>query len=241
MWCPSCSADVAAELSVDDRRFLCTRCQTELGLTAATMRPAVSEPIAAERDARELLAKWSTHSVLDQPLRTVYPRESALNPVPLDASQGEPEAKPEPTVRIRRHKLVRRAPAIRVEDQSDRRDPGVNGPLPTRTGLWLSTVGQLAAYAGIGLITCGTALVIWSHYGGPVSYAPTGWLISALGQMLFFLGLVNLVSGSLDHTSAEVRQQIEQLRSERHRVDPAHEHGAVHRPHSRRKLRREAA
>ena len=32
MWCPSCRADVAAELSTDNRRMLCARCQTELGI-----------------------------------------------------------------------------------------------------------------------------------------------------------------------------------------------------------------
>jgi hypothetical protein len=199
MWCPSCSADVAAELTADERRFLCTRCQTELGLTAATTRPTIAKPVVAERDARELLARWSADTLLDEPLRPVVPKE--------------PAAVPPPPEKVRQRVIVRRE-AARAVMPAEAPVVTETEALPSRSGLWLSTLGHLAAYAGIGLITCGTALVIWSHYGGLASYAPRGWLINVLGQMLFFLGLVNLVSGGLEQSSADLRDQLARLRSQ---------------------------
>ena len=69
MWCSSCRADVAAELSTDNRRMLCTRCQSELGVAASATPLTSTTPrtVETERDARELLARWSTQNLLDQP------------------------------------------------------------------------------------------------------------------------------------------------------------------------------
>jgi predicted Zn finger-like uncharacterized protein len=76
---------------------------------------------------------------------------------------------------------------------------------------WTSVVGQLVAYAGVALLTVGTTLIIWSYFGGPANYAPTGWLTTTAGQMLLFLGVVTLVSGGMEQTSEEVRTRIERL------------------------------
>lgn len=251
MWCPSCSADVAAEVTADERRFLCTRCQTELGLTAATTRPAITTPLAAERDARELLAKWSAQSLLDEPLRPVVPApKPVLEPAVMEAPVETPPVvvsipQPEP---IKRRKIRRRESSNFGRESivsSMVENSTTNPPRRASSGVWLSTMGHLAAYAGIGLITCGTALVIWSHYGGPASYAPTGWLIAALGQMLFFLGMVNLVSGGLEQTSADLRQQIAELELRHGRIDEAHPPRELAGPHFGRKRshrrRRDAA
>jgi hypothetical protein len=247
MWCPSCSADVAAELTADERRFLCTRCQTELGQTAATIRPAVAKPAAAERDARELLARWSAHTLLDELLRPVVPKEPVPSPVvALPMASRKPETKSAPVVtppseKIRRRVVVRREAAsvampVELPIITEKEVP------PSRSGAWLSTLGHLAAYAGIGLITCGTALVIWSHYGGPASYAPSGWLINALGQMLFFLGLVNLVSGGLEQSAADFREQLLRLRTQLQRLETERSQEASSRPRRRtRTSRRDAA
>src|SRR5690349_8101840 len=104
MWCPSCSADVAAELTADERRFLCTRCQTELGLTAATVRPPVTKPAAAERDARELLARWSADTLLDEPLRPVMPKDQPQGStvsLPIVTAKTEPDAPSPENIRRR--------------------------------------------------------------------------------------------------------------------------------------------
>jgi hypothetical protein len=84
-------------------------------------------------------------------------------------------------------------------------------PHQPRGSNWASTIGQLVAYAGIGLLTVGTTLVLWGHFGGPASYAPTGWLVSTVGQMFLFLGVLTLVSSGLEQTTAEVARRIDAL------------------------------
>jgi predicted Zn finger-like uncharacterized protein len=76
---------------------------------------------------------------------------------------------------------------------------------------WTSIVGQLIAYLGVALLTIGTTLIVWSYFGGPANYAPTGWLTTTAGQMLLFLGVVTLVSGGMEQTSEDVRTRIERL------------------------------
>lgn len=84
--------------------------------------------------------------------------------------------------------------------------------------------GQLLAYAGVGVLTVGTGLVVWGYFGGPDSYTPTGWLLATAGQMLLFLGVVTLISGGMEQTTHEVTQRIERLgdhiiRIERHTAE----------------------
>ena len=71
--------------------------------------------------------------------------------------------------------------------------------------------GQVLAYAGVGLITVGTTLVLWSWFGKVPQYAPTGWLICTVGQMLLFLGVTTLISGGMQQTSHEVTRRVEYL------------------------------
>src|SRR5689334_5908751 len=78
MWCAVCRADVAAELSADNRRMLCARCHAELGTAAGAMeRPAAGlRTQETERSARELLARWSTQHLLEPPLVGSFPTTS---------------------------------------------------------------------------------------------------------------------------------------------------------------------
>jgi hypothetical protein len=71
--------------------------------------------------------------------------------------------------------------------------------------------GQLLAYAGVGLLTVGTALVLWGYFGEIERYASTGWLLSTGGQMLLLLGIVTLVAGGMQQTTFEVTERIEHL------------------------------
>ena len=74
--------------------------------------------------------------------------------------------------------------------------------------------GQVLAYLGVGLITVGTTLVLWSYFGKSVqhaAYAPTGWLICTVGQMLLFLGVTTLISGGMQQTSHEVTRRVEYI------------------------------
>ena len=93
-------------------------------------------------------------------------------------------------------------------------------------------IGQILAYSGVLALTVGTALVIWSYFGGPADYAPTGWLITTGGQMLLFLGVVTLVAGGLEQTSRDVRVRIESLGERLIRIEHAATNHALKGPHS---------
>ena len=64
-------------------------------------------------------------------------------------------------------------------------------------------------------------MVMWSYFGGPANYAPTGWLIATAGQMLLFFGVVTLVSGGLEQTTEQVNKRIEQLGDHIIRIEQA--------------------
>ncbi len=90
-----------------------------------------------------------------------------------------------------------------------------------KKGGWVSIAGQMLAYCGVATLTVGSALVLWSYFGGPDNYAPTGWLISTAGQMLLFLGVVTLVSGGMEQTSEEVKQRMRTLGDSLIRIEQA--------------------
>jgi hypothetical protein len=71
--------------------------------------------------------------------------------------------------------------------------------------------GQLLAYAGVGVLTVGTVLVLWGHFGSVAQYASTGWLVATGGQMLLMLGVVTLVSGGMQQTTHEVSRRVERI------------------------------
>ncbi len=76
---------------------------------------------------------------------------------------------------------------------------------------WFSGIGQGLAWLGILGLTAGTSLVIVGYFGGPAGYAPMGWLVSTIGQMLLFLGIVTLVSSGMEQTTQEVRRTVNEV------------------------------
>lgn len=100
-------------------------------------------------------------------------------------------------------------------------DPAFWRTEPSSSGNWTSAAGQLLAYAGVLGLTVGACMVVWSYYGGPATYAPTGWLIATAGQMLLFFGVVTLVSGGLEQTTEQVNKRIEQLGDHIIRIEQA--------------------
>lgn len=84
---------------------------------------------------------------------------------------------------------------------------------------WVGVAGQFLAYGGVAVLTVGTVLVLWGHFGGPDVYAPTGWLITTAGQMLLFLGVVTLISGGLESTTREVTRRIDALARQLRRIE----------------------
>lgn len=84
-------------------------------------------------------------------------------------------------------------------------------PKGKKPGKVESVAGQLLAYGGVGLLTVGTALILWGYFGGPVRYAPTGWLVATVGQMILLLGVVTLISGGMQQTTHEVGMRVADL------------------------------
>jgi hypothetical protein len=280
MWCPSCRADVAAELSTDNRRMLCTRCQSELGLaaTAILQNSKMSATVEMERDARDLLSRWSSQSLLDPPLpaTSVFTQVVNSTPTPIQKSADNPasptsqalrsetpppgplrepqsaapslaiqtrtESTSTPQEPIPHRTVVPERNPDQLPEQSSRslaHAPALQAPasppvktkhgtqtgnhdIPvgtTRRAPGLSTfLGQICAYAGVVLLTVGSVLVMWSFFGGPANYMPTGWLTAAVGQMLLFLGVVTLISSGMEQTIAEVTWRIDHLAEEIHHM-----------------------
>lgn len=100
-------------------------------------------------------------------------------------------------------------------------DPAVWRSEPNETSGWSSVAGQFLAYAGVLGMTAGACMVVWSYFGGPANYAPTGWLLATAGQMLLFFGVVTLVSGGLEQTTEQVNKRIEQLGDHIIRIEQA--------------------
>ena len=273
MWCSSCRADVAAELSTDNRRMLCARCQSELGVAAFEPPRVVNAPrtIETERDARELLARWSAQNLIDvgssSPVnarasstashenvgtRPEHPLDPPQMKVPAPSAQftaaaqnDNPDSseaissdskppKSSGTKRSDRKKLNAGPKLARTTDDDSSEDESkihssenaqtnldhdhvvrdaLQKQLARRTS-WSTAAGQLCAYAGVGLLTCGTVLVMWSYFGGPAEYMPKGWLTAAVGQMLLFLGVVTLISAGMEQTVHEVSWRIDHLAEE---------------------------
>ena len=254
MWCAACRADVAAELSSDNRRMLCARCRSELGTAAGSIdRPAVEPRLQdTERNARELLARWSTQHLLEAPIAGGPPvavpppaaRPSGSSselpterlhrfdgahsgaPAPvISASDSPDQSKPKSDDQLRERRRRRKVPRPHLAaTPPDDTTPNPSAPLPhddlvrlavkqppLREGNWTTTIGQLCAYGGVAVLTLGTVMVLSGYFGGPANYAPTGWLVAAVGQMLLFLGVVTLVSGGMEQTVDEVAWRIDHL------------------------------
>jgi hypothetical protein len=168
----------------------------------AESAPPRREARVARRPSQRSFRVDSGHSSEDQtPAHAPHPARDvyAAHGSRLDASHAAP------------------SPHFDIEAAFDqRRKPGRG------ESLW----GQLLAYAGVGVLTVGTGLVVWGYFGGPDSYTPTGWLLATAGQMLLFLGVVTLISGGMEQTTHEVTQRIERLgdhiiRIERHTSEQA--------------------
>jgi uncharacterized membrane protein len=82
---------------------------------------------------------------------------------------------------------------------------------PPKQPSWAVTTGHWLAYTGVLGLTIGTAVVVGGYFGGNSNYTPTGWLIVTVGQMLLFLGVINMVSGGIEQSNDEVTHRIEVL------------------------------
>jgi hypothetical protein len=257
--------------------MLCARCQSELGVAAAVLPHAAKTPGAdeTERDARELLARWSSQNLLEPPLpittafvkpensietlapkfdrhiafdskssppqvlsRTDDRRESTHSAafIPMmqpdeQKSSGDEAIRRGGDFSIRNHDSIgehstKTPPNAHQQPVGTHSFPSNHDQMPhealhspkLRRANLTTLVGQVCAYSGVGLLTFGSVLVMWSFFGGPANYMPTGWLTAAVGQMLLFLGVVTLISSGMEQTVAEVTWRIDHLAEEVHHM-----------------------
>lgn len=227
MWCPQCESEVATEVAQDGQSLLCVNCRGEVRrLNAPSLHPDIQR-------ARDILSRLSA--------ATSPPPDGADDPVELDEVIEAAGALPPPPAPQRQFRIDRPHPtsevaqahvggppapqAIRATQESTirRRSDEGHAELPaphfevqparprTAPGRGESTWGQLLAYAGVGVLTVGTSLVVWGYLGGPPTYAPTGWLVATAGQMLLVLGIVTLVAGGMQQTTHEVSSRVAHL------------------------------
>ena len=231
MWCPVCSADVATELSTDDRRLHCARCGVELRLSEAALhrwqgsaeRP---EDLLARWTAEEILAMESRHSVAEEQLSRETNFNSGTNPAP---SQNPLPTQPSPN------------PTSRSRSQAPKRRALKQPSSPSSAQGWVAAAGQLAAYGGVLLLTGGTAMVISAHYSGNVSNAATGWLTASVGQMLLFLGVITVVSQGIEQTRRELQLKLSKLERRLKRLTPREQHHTPNDPSAPAHCHRSAA
>lgn len=234
MWCDRCRTDAAAEISGSTGRAACATCGNDLG---PIRRPATdhARELLRKWSAGIDLEVIPESSVERPDLTSPMPtRDSALvsttmvkrdrirqnaDAVPRDRNSRQDDSSTEPPIAVMPFATtVETPPAIRIDaaHTEGAKTPHFDVQLAIaagsdRGGNGAQIIGQVLAYAGVLSLTVGTALVIWSYFGGESDYAPTGWLVATGGQMLLFLGVVTLVAGSLEQTNREVRVRVEAI------------------------------
>mgnify|MGYP002622519938 CR=1 FL=1 len=239
MWCPKCESEVATEVAADGQSLLCASCRNQVRrlstpslhpdirrardildrLSAATSAPQEPEEAAPSEDDEpveldEVLAAAVSDFEEEEPEEFAEPqvpkqfRVDRPHPVADFAHSHVGAAQPQsasgahpPRQRNDEPHAVLSAPHFDVQPARPRTAPGRGE----------STWGQLMAYAGVAVLTVGTALVVWGYLGGPATYAPTGWLVATVGQMLLLLGVVSLVAGGMQQTTHEVSSRVAHL------------------------------
>lgn len=163
--------------------------------SAESARPADSPKM---RPRRPHLKQPATRPPVDHQM------ETGAGSIQTESDSSPPAAEPDRSSRSRKIRIDAAHPAVPAP-HADLSSAGQKS-----AGQWLNGVGQGLAYLGILGLTAGTSLVIVGYFGGPASYAPTGWLVATIGQMMLFLGVVTLVSNGMEHTSAEVRRAVDE-------------------------------
>lgn len=243
MWCDKCKADVAAMASADTERLYCTTCGSDLPRPARVV-PA-GQPHAAPTarkslsDPRELLARWAREDALGSlDLSAPVKREPAVESrMQLRFDAAHPTIPPQTNFAERPFRQGPPTPQTQPPAAADMpaRDVvihpphGVNRPhfepapvpLADKSSRWVTTVGQMCAYFGVGGLFIGTVLVLMGYFAGPSSYVTTGWLVTTAGQMLLFLGVITLVSGGMEQTTQEVARRIDSIGQRLIRIENA--------------------
>ncbi len=156
-------------------------------------------------DGSRAAANWlDGHAAAPSPLdgQAATPRQTGGQPVQPAQLDGRPQHAT-PHARLDQPHQHAQPPHVDV--------PGSSSDEADQQSSVLVWAGQLLAYLGVLGLTAGSCLVLWSYFGGPVHYAPTGWLVTTASQMLLFLGVVTLISGGLEQTTRVLTRRIDRL------------------------------
>ena len=240
MWCAKCQADVSTDVAANGQSINCTTCGSEVRKTQApSLHPEIrrarqlieelssndagvdspesettpENPEAVSQQTEESPAKpqaakqtLTSRPVRDRNFRVdiAHPTEhGSHSPPPNSPARAGAAASGKPQFREDEGHQAVAAPHFDLAAMPQKGKPG------KAESIW----GQLLAYGGVAVLTVGTALVLWGHFGGPPEYAPTGWLVATAGQMLLFLGVVTLISGGMQQTTHEVTSRVEYIGS----------------------------
>lgn len=170
---------------------------------------SVSEGSVSASDTKWRLDAGASPDVPQPAVQSARSFDAAGNPVPpisIDSDRNE-------------HSETARDDSFVSATEFPNPVPPANLKPPQASG-FVGGIGQVLAYLGILGLTAGTTLVIVGYFGGPAHYAPTGWLVTTIGQMMLFLGVVTLVSTGMEQTQAEVRESLDEtLRQVSARID----------------------
>ncbi len=167
-------------------------------------REPASHPARSERERRPPKARFRIDSA--HPTRELVSQTEprpASPPVPSRPAAAAPDRRPLPPG-YHQHAPHASVPAPHLDLQGLIEHPEKSG---RSESLW----GQMLAYVGVGVLTIGTVLVLWGHFGSVAQYSSTGWLVATGGQMLLMLGVVTLVSGGMQQTTHEVSRRVERI------------------------------
>jgi hypothetical protein len=172
--------------------------------------PAARQPAPPPEPRKSVLRFDAAHPVIPPLSTAVIERAGVANPAHAVPPAPQPAQMPANDI---------------VIHQAHAPNPPHFHPAPVsladKSSKWVTLVGQLFAYFGVGGLTIGTVLVLVGYFGGPANYATTGWLITTAGQMLLFLGVVTLVSGGMEQTTQEVARRIDTLGERLVRIEQA--------------------
>ena len=81
----------------------------------------------------------------------------------------------------------------------------------TQERSWISAIGYLFSYGGIALLTAGAGLTLWSFYDQSLNNIPREWLVTTVGQIFLFAGIVMLVSLIVERIGNRILFRISQI------------------------------
>lgn len=169
-----------------------------------------SVPNSAPKQERETVAISRRPEAVPP---TKQPQETA-SPQPRKAVAGvRPVARPTSTSQSSNRST---RPRVAVRNSAPHRKPEYDVQVAIREQIMkqksmLSAIGYFFSYGGVLLLTGGAGLSLYSYFGQSIENIPTEYLITTIGQLFLFAGLVMLVSVVMDQIGKKILFRVSQL------------------------------